>query len=86
MENYVHIFGYIAGTLTTSALVPQFVKSVREKNVEGLSLTMYVFYSIGVALWLVYGFLIHNPPIIIFNIITIALALSIIVNIIKYKK
>lgn len=80
------MFGYMAGSLTTLAFLPQVIKTVKEKNVTGISLAMYICFTTGVALWLIYGILLNNPPMIIFNIITLVFALAIIVNIIKYKK
>jgi MtN3 and saliva related transmembrane protein len=81
----IELFGYVAGTLTTISFLPQVLKSVREKNVNGLSLAMYICFTTGVAFWLIYGILIGNTPIIIFNIITLLFAVAIIYNIIKYK-
>jgi MtN3 and saliva related transmembrane protein len=82
----IDIFGYIAGTLTTLAFLPQTLKIIRDKTVEGISLTMYLVFGSGVAFWLIYGILINNLPIIIFNVITLAFAIAIIANIFKYKK
>lgn len=80
------IIGYAAGTLTTISFIPQAIKVLRDKNVEGLSLGMYVTFSIGVALWLVYGITISNYPMTVFNVITFALSIVILFNIIKYRK
>lgn len=78
--------GYIAGTLTTGCFIPQAYKVIRDKNVDGISLTMYVVFASGVSLWLVYGLFTENGPIILFNILTLILSLTIIYNIIKHKK
>jgi len=80
------LFGYIAGTLTTICFIPQAYKIIRHKNVEGISLSMYIVFLSGVLLWLVYGLMLSNPPIIIFNVLTAALTSVIIFNIIKYNK
>ena len=86
MIDPIDIFGFIAGTLTTISFLPQVIKTVKGKNVDGLSLIMYICFSAGVAFWLVYGIYLHNLPIIIFNSITILFAIAILLNIIKYKK
>jgi MtN3 and saliva related transmembrane protein len=65
------ILGFIAATLTTIAFLPQVIKVVREKNTASISLLMYVVFTIGVALWLVYGLLLNNLPMIFSNIITL---------------
>ena len=82
----IEIFGYLAGTLTTISFLPQTLKIIRNKNVDGLSLGMYITFASGVALWLIYGIFIHNTPIIIFNVITLLFTIAIIANIYKYKK
>jgi MtN3 and saliva related transmembrane protein len=42
-----------------------------------LSLGMYLIFCTGVALWLTYGILISDLPIILTNVVTLVLALSI---------
>ena len=66
--------GYPAAVLTTVAFVPQAWKSWRTRDLSGISLPMYALFTLGVALWLVYGVLIGSMPIAIGNGITLALA------------
>ncbi len=73
-----------AATLTTAAFVPQALHIIRYKETRAISLSMYVAFASGVALWLVFGCLIGNLPIIVSNAITLALALAIIVMKLKY--
>ena len=73
-----------AATLTTAAFVPQALHIIRHKETKAISLFMYVAFAAGVALWLMFGCLIGNWPIIISNAITIALALAIIAMKLKY--
>ncbi|MEZ4874333.1 MAG: SemiSWEET transporter [Flavobacteriaceae bacterium] len=68
------IIGLIAATLTTSAFVPQVVKTWKTKNVEGLSLTMYSVFFVGIVLWLVYGIMVGSLSVIVANIVTAILA------------
>jgi MtN3 and saliva related transmembrane protein len=68
----------IAATLTTAAFVPQAVHIIRYKETKAISLVMYVAFASGVALWLLFGALIGNWPIIISNAITLMLALAIV--------
>ena len=56
------------------AFVPQAIKVIRTRNTAGLSLSMYVCFTIGVSLWLVYGCLLGDTAIIIANTITIVFA------------
>jgi MtN3 and saliva related transmembrane protein len=78
------IVSSVAATLTTAAFVPQALHIIRYKETRAISLFMYVSFAIGVALWLLFGCLIGNLPIIISNAITLALAIAIIAMKLKY--
>ncbi|MEO5372673.1 MAG: SemiSWEET transporter [Alphaproteobacteria bacterium] len=67
------ILGYVAGTLTTVAFLPQVVKTWRSRSARDLSLVMLLTFTVGVALWIVYGVMIHRWPVIIPNIVTLVL-------------
>jgi MtN3 and saliva related transmembrane protein len=73
-----------AATLTTAAFVPQALHIIRHKETRGISLFMYVSFALGVALWLSFGVMIGNWPIIVSNGITLLLALAIIGMKLKY--
>ena len=73
------ILGFIAGILTTTALVPQFIKSFQTRSTKDISLWMLVIFCTGVFIWLIYGILIHVLPIIIFNALSFVLALSMLI-------
>ncbi|MFO1219080.1 MAG: SemiSWEET transporter [Burkholderiaceae bacterium] len=73
------LVGYVAATLTTASFVPQVWHSLRSRNFAGLSLRMYGMFAGGVALWLVYGLMIRQWPIVIANAVTLALAGTILV-------
>lgn len=64
--------GMVAGALTSTAAVPQVVKTLRSRHTRDISVWQPLLLSIGVALWLVYGILIHNLPLILTNIIPLA--------------
>ena len=69
--------GYLAAALTTSSFVPQALLTVRTRNVSGISLGMYSVFTLGVGLWLAYGVVIGEWPIVIANALTLALAATI---------
>ncbi len=71
--------GYIAATLTTVAFVPQAIKTIRSRNTSGISLGMYVVFSLGVAFWFCYGLVLQSWPMIVSNIITFVLSATILV-------
>jgi MtN3 and saliva related transmembrane protein len=69
--------GYLAATLTTVAFIPQAWLTWKTRRADGISRGMYVGFTLGVALWLVYGLVIGAWPIVVANAITLALALFI---------
>lgn len=73
------LLGLIAGLFTTIAFVPQVVKIWKSKHAQDVSFAMFVIFSTGVALWIVYGFIIGSLPVILANIVTFALALAVII-------
>ena len=72
--------GFAAAALTTSSFVPQAVLTLRTKDVSGISLSMYSAFTLGVALWLVYGIVLRAWPIVVANALTVALAATILVT------
>jgi MtN3 and saliva related transmembrane protein len=74
----------IAAILTTAAFVPQALHILRRKETGAISLGMYVTLAAGVFCWLVFGLMIGNAPIVVANIVTLGLALSIIAMKLRY--
>jgi MtN3 and saliva related transmembrane protein len=72
------LVGSLAGTLTTVSFIPQVIKTWRAQSASDISFSMFLLFSLGVLLWLIYGASIHSPPIVLANGITLALSLSII--------
>ena len=75
----IDLVGSLAAFLTTIAFVPQVLKIWRSKSARDISLPMYLSFTAGVALWLVYGVLIASTPMVVANIVTLCLALAVIV-------
>ena len=71
--------GYLAAALTTGSFVPQALLTLRSRDVRGISLGMYSAFTVGVALWLAYGLLIGEWPIVVANAVTLALSATILV-------
>lgn len=69
--------GYTAAACTTLSFVPQAWLTLRTRDVSGISLGMYSAFTVGIALWLWYGWRLGEWPIIIANIVTLALASTI---------
>jgi MtN3 and saliva related transmembrane protein len=69
--------GSVAAVLTTGSFVPQAWLTFRTRDVRGISLGMYSAFTLGVALWLVYGIAIGSWPMTIANAVTLTLAVCI---------
>ena len=69
--------GTLAGVFTTIAFIPQVIKTWRTRSAGDISLFMFLLFSSGVLLWLIYGILLQAFPIILANSVTLALSLSI---------
>ncbi len=81
---YTSLVGTVAAALTTIAFVPQAYHSYKTRDLSGISLPMYSAFTLGVALWLAYGVLKQDWPIIIANVITLVLSLLILILKIKH--
>ena len=71
--------GYAAAILATCSFLPQVIKTIRSGQTKDISLSMYLLFCSGVALWLVYGFMIHATPVILANLVTLVLSGTILV-------
>jgi MtN3 and saliva related transmembrane protein len=77
--------GYGAALLTTAAFVPQAVKSWSTRDLSGISLGMYGLFTLGVALWLLYGLFIGSWPVVVANAITLVLAGMVLILKIRHR-
>ncbi len=81
----ITIIGLVAAACTTISFAPQAIKIIKTRQTKDLSLAMYLILTMGIFLWLVYGILIKNLPIIIANTITLLFSSTILILKIKYK-
>ncbi len=84
MPQATEIVGHIAGVLTTVAFVPQLVRVYRTRQTRDISLGMFVLFTVGVSLWLVYGLAIGSWPVTLANGVTLVLAVIILIFKLKY--
>jgi MtN3 and saliva related transmembrane protein len=75
--------GYVAGILTTIAFIPQVLQIYKTKSAKDVSLAMFLLFTTGVGLWLLYGIKSNAVPVIAANSIT--LILSGVILFFKYK-
>lgn len=60
--------GLVAGLLTSIAAIPQVIKTLQTRHVRDISIWQPLLLAFGVALWMLYGILINDFPLIIANI------------------
>ncbi len=84
MAPETELVGFLAGTLTTLCWTPQAIKILRSRDAKSISLITQITFVVGCTLWLIYGVLLGSPSIVLFNAITIALNLLIILLKLRY--
>jgi MtN3 and saliva related transmembrane protein len=82
--NSTQLIGIVAGILTASSLLPQVVKTIKEKKADEVSLAMLFTLQAGVILWIVYGFKRDDLPIIATNIFSLAVNITMVILRIRY--
>lgn len=82
--DFVTLIGYLAAICTTIAFIPQVVRIVKTKDTKGISLIMYITFTIGVLSWLIYGICLNELPIVLCNAVTLVLSVTIVGFKIKY--
>ena len=76
--------GLMAGGCTTLAFVPQVVKTWKTRSTADISLGMFSLLVVGIILWLIYGAIISDVPLIAANAVTLFLAAIILAFKIRY--
>lgn len=72
------LIGLAAALFTTTAFLPQVLRAWRTRSTGDLSYGTFVTYAIGLAMWLTYGLMIRDLPLILSNGTTLLLALAIV--------
>jgi MtN3 and saliva related transmembrane protein len=77
--------GLAAATLTTTAFAPQAIQAWRTRSTQDVSLGMFLMLVVGIALWLTYGLLIDDMPLIAANTVTLGLAGAILAAKLRFR-
>lgn len=78
--------GLFAGVLTTIAYLPQLIKTWKSKSASDLSWSMLIILCVGIILWLAYGLIVWDIPILVANVVTLIFASIILTLKIRYKE
>ncbi|WP_417941683.1 SemiSWEET family sugar transporter [Flavobacterium sp. RS13.1] len=65
--NYIDLIGLFAGICVTISVIPQIIKVWKTKKVKQISLLTFGILTFGIAIWIVYGILKKDLPIIVTN-------------------
>ncbi|MCC9064532.1 SemiSWEET family sugar transporter [Flavobacterium piscisymbiosum] len=84
--NLIDIVGLFAGTCVTISVVPQIIKVWKTKKVKQISLKTFGILTFGILVWIIYGILKKDLPIIITNSVSLCLNLIMVYFIIYYEK
>lgn len=84
--NALDLLGLVATCFTTSSFVPQVWRTWKTRNVSGISLPTYVIITVGLALWLVYGWLRGDMPLMVANAVMVVLTGAITVMKLRFEQ
>lgn len=82
----ITILGLLAATTTTVAFLPQVIKNWKTRSAGDLSFGTFGLFTAGLVLWLAYGIIIGNLPIIVSNTVTLGLNAVNLAQMVKYRK
>lgn len=86
MKMWVETIGTVAASCTTFCWLPQALKIIREKRTEGISLAAQSLFTFGVALWAAYGIILNDWPLVLANVTTLLLSMTILVLKLRYRR
>lgn len=81
-----NILGLVAGGITSVAMLPQLFKVLKEKDVEDLSLMMIIVLISGLSLWVWYGIMKEEWPIILSNAFAVLVNIALLICYLLYRK
>ncbi len=85
MDN-IRILGLVAGMCTTISFLPQVIKTWKTRSAKDLSLGMFSLFCIGVVLWLIYGIMMMDIPVIAANFVTLLLSTTLLIFKLRFKE
>jgi MtN3 and saliva related transmembrane protein len=87
MDNggFTTVLGLVAGTLTTLSFLPQLLKAWKSRSTHDISFGMLALFSAGLVLWIVYGLIVADVPVIMANSVTLVFVGLILVLKLRYR-
>jgi len=81
----VTILGLVAGTLTTLSFLPQLLKAWKSRSTHDISIGMFSLLAAGIALWITYGVVTSDLPVIVANVVSLVLVSLILALKLRYR-
>jgi MtN3 and saliva related transmembrane protein len=85
-ETIIILIGLLAGVLSALSMLPQVIKTLKEKKADDVSPGMLIVLITGLAVWVFYGALKHDLPIMLTNGFSLLLNLFMLFLRWKYAK
>jgi MtN3 and saliva related transmembrane protein len=85
-QNSIDFIGYSAAVCTTLSFLPQLIRVLKLRSARDISLGMFLIFSVGTVLWMVYGLFLHSKPVVVANAVTLLLAVSILILKLHYDR
>lgn len=79
----IQLLGMAAGSISAITFLPQVIKTWKTKSADDISLLMFTFATVSVVMWLVYGIILQDVPIIYTN--SLVLICSLIMLYFKFR-
>lgn len=82
----IEVLGLVAGGITSVAMMPQLIKVIKEKNAEDISVVMLLVLITGLSLWVWYGIVQNELPIILSNSFSVLVNITLLICCMMFKK
>ncbi len=82
----IEVLGLVAGGITSVAMMPQLIKVIKEKNADDISVVMLLVLITGLSLWVWYGILQNELPIILSNSFSVLVNITLLICCMMFKK
>lgn len=79
----IQLLGMAAGSISAVTFLPQVIKTWKTKSADDISLLMFTFATVSVIMWLIYGIILRDVPIIYTN--SLVLVCSLIMLYFKFR-
>jgi MtN3 and saliva related transmembrane protein len=81
----VEVIGAVAALCSTASFIPQLAKLIHERATEAISVRMFVLTVTAFSLWAVYGLMLGSWPLVVSNLISLALSGAILLLTLRFR-